>query len=75
MKVCHEGKPARCVGYSHDGEAMAVGFKDGEEWDVCVWGGIKMSCNISRFSLILEILPSKTNYICRKVAKKYVYIL
>lgn len=24
------GKEARCVGYSHDGAAIAVGFKDGE---------------------------------------------
>ena len=31
VNVCHVGKPARCVGYSHNGEAVAVGFKDGEE--------------------------------------------
>ena len=30
VRVHSVGKPARCVGYSHDGGALAVGFKDGE---------------------------------------------
>ena len=29
LSVLSVGKPARCVGYSHDGGAVAVGFKDG----------------------------------------------
>ena len=29
LKVMSLGKAARCVAYSHDGGAMAVGFKDG----------------------------------------------
>ena len=30
LNVHSMGKPARCVGYSHDGGALAVGCKDGE---------------------------------------------
>ena len=31
MLACREtGRAARCVGYSHDGAALAVGMKDGE---------------------------------------------
>lgn len=31
LNVRSLGKPARSVGYSHDGGAVAVGFKDGED--------------------------------------------
>ena len=30
LSVLSLGKQARCVGYSHDGAAIAVGMKDGE---------------------------------------------
>ena len=30
LRMLCVGRPARCVGYSHDGGALAVGFKDGE---------------------------------------------
>ena len=30
LSVLSLGKPARCVAYSHDGAAIAIGMKDGE---------------------------------------------